>query len=75
MELYLLYELVYRRKNMELKTVNIQENNNSCFVYVPKAWINSMKLKKGDKMVWNLDEGNHDILYLKKMSNVGDTHE
>lgn len=57
---------------MELKTVNMQETNNSCFVYIPKVWIKLMCLKKGDKMVWSINEGNHETLHLTKKFMEGD---
>ena len=60
---------------MELRTVNMQEANGSCFVTIPIAWIKMMSLKKGDKMVWSVNEGNHDTLHLTKKSNKGDNHE
>lgn len=53
---------------MELKTVSIQELNGSFFAYIPKTWVLSSGIKKGDKIVWIVEEGNHSTLILKKKS-------
>ncbi|EKF86850.1 AbrB/MazE/SpoVT family DNA-binding domain-containing protein [Methanobacterium formicicum] len=52
---------------VELDTMKIQKTNGSYFVYIPKVWVNAMDLKKGDKLIWSVEEGNHGILILKKM--------
>lgn len=51
---------------MELKTVSIQELNGSFFAYLPKFWVQSSGIKKGDKIVWTIEEGDHNTLHLKK---------
>lgn len=60
---------------MELRIVNMQEANGFCFIYVPIVWIKTMSIKKGDKMVWSVNEGNHDTLHLTKKFNKGDNHD
>lgn len=54
---------------MKLKVVSLQELKGSYFVYLPKQYAKE-HLKKGQKMVWTVDEGNHNILHLKK--SIGD---
>jgi len=51
---------------VELKNVSVQEVKGSYFVYIPKIWAKQMGLKQGSKMQWILNEGNHEILHLKK---------
>ena len=51
---------------MKLKTMKIHEIRGSFVVYIPIVWVRQEKLKKGDKIVWTIDEGNHKILHLKK---------
>lgn len=51
---------------MKLKTMKVQECRGSCIVYIPKSWAKQMNLKKGDEVVWTLDEGDHSTLHLKK---------
>lgn len=50
---------------MKLKTVNLQELRGSYFVYIPKEYAEEY-LEKGDKMVWSVDEGNHEVLHLQR---------
>lgn len=51
---------------MKLKTVTLQKLNGSFFIYLPKGYAEE-NLRKGDKMVWSVDEGNHEILHLQKL--------
>ncbi|MGP8024559.1 MAG: hypothetical protein ACLQG5_08785 [Methanobacterium sp.] len=51
---------------MRLKVVTLQKLRGSYFVYIPKQYAEE-NLKKGQKMVWSVDEGNHNILHLKKL--------
>ena len=53
---------------MELKTVSLQELNGSYFAYLPKMWVKQSGLKKGDKISWIIEEGDHHTLHLKKES-------
>ena len=57
---------------LDLRVVNIQEVNGSCFIYIPKIWVNLMALKKGEKMVWSINEGDHETLHLTKKFIKGD---
>lgn len=52
--------------SMELKTMKIHEIKGSCLVYIPIVWVRRENLKKGDLVIWTVDEGNHDTLHLKK---------
>ncbi len=54
------------RDKIELKIISIQEINGSYFAYLPKIWVQSSGIQKGDKMVWTVDEGDHKTLHLKK---------
>lgn len=47
--------------------MNVHQVKGSCFVYIPKVWVKQEGLKKGDKVVWSIEEGNHRTLKLKKM--------
>lgn len=51
---------------MEIKTVSIQKLNGSYFAYLPKFWVQDSGIEKGDKIVWSIEEGNHETLQLKK---------
>lgn len=55
-------------KNMELKTVSLQELNGSYFAYLPKMWVKQSGLKKGDKVSWTIEEGDLKTIHLKKES-------
>lgn len=55
---------------MKLKIVSLQELKGSFFIYLPKQYAEE-HLKKGDLMVWEVEEGNHDILHLKKVEKGG----
>lgn len=57
---------------MDLSTVTIHEVKGSFIAYIPKPWIRQMKLKKGDKITWSVDEGDHEALILKKMEDNDD---
>ena len=61
-----------RLMKMRLKIVSLQELRGSYFIYLPKQYAEE-NLKKGDRMVWEVEEGNHDILHLKKLE-LGDKH-
>lgn len=50
---------------MRLKVVSLQELRGSYFVYIPKQYAVE-NLEKGDKMVWIIEEGDHNTLHLKK---------
>ena len=50
---------------MKLKVVSLQKLNGSYFVYLPKSYAKE-HFKKGQKLEWTVDEGNHNILHLKK---------
>lgn len=52
---------------MKLKVVSLQELRGSYFIYLPKQYAEE-HFKKGDKMVWEIEEGNHDILHLKRFN-------
>jgi hypothetical protein len=51
---------------MILKIVKIHKIKNSFVIYLPITWARNMKLENGDKMIWSIDEGQHDILNLEK---------
>jgi len=51
---------------MELKKMKVHEIKGSCFVYIPKVWVYQKNLKKGDKVIWSIQEGDHETLILKK---------
>lgn len=51
---------------MKLGTMKVQECRGSSVVYIPKLWAKQMNLKKGDKVTWFVDEGDHQTLKLKK---------
>lgn len=51
---------------MILKIVKIHKIKNSFVIYLPITWARNMKLENGNKMVWTIDESNHNILHLKK---------
>jgi hypothetical protein len=55
---------------IELKKVSIQELNGSFFAYLPKFWVQNSGIKKGDKVVWSVEEGDHKTLTLKKFKGV-----
>lgn len=59
---------------MELKAMNVHEVKGSCFVYIPKAWVNLMQLRKGDMVVWSVKDGDIKTLQLKKKLKGGDGH-
>ena len=46
--------------------MNIHEIKGSCFVYIPKLWVMQGHLKKCDKVIWSINEGDHSTLHLKK---------
>lgn len=52
---------------MKLKMVILQKLNGSYFVYLPKQYAEE-NLLKGDKMVWSVEEGDHETLHLKKVA-------
>jgi hypothetical protein len=52
---------------IELRVVSVQELNGSYFAYIPKIWIKDAGIQKGDKIAWIIEEGNHQILQLKKL--------
>lgn len=54
-------------KKMKLKVVSLQKLNGSYFVYLPKQYAEE-NLKKGDKMLWTIEEGDHNTLHLKKVN-------
>lgn len=56
---------------MELGMVKVHETKGSCFVYIPKVWVKKMDLKKGDKVAWSIEEGDHKTLKLKKINTGG----
>lgn len=51
---------------IELKRMSIQELNGSFFIYLPKFWVLSTGMKKGDIIVWSVEEGDYKTLQLKK---------
>lgn len=53
-------------KKIKLKSMRVQIVKGSCYVYIPKSWVNSMNLKQGDKVSWYLPEDDHTILELRK---------
>lgn len=57
-----------KEEKMKLKTVSLQELNGSYFAYLPKMWVKQSGLKKGDKISWIIEEGDHHTLHLKKES-------
>lgn len=50
---------------MKIKEVRVQDNRGSCYIYIPKIWATELGIEKGSKMVWILDEGDHQTLHLK----------
>lgn len=53
-------------RQMEIKEVKIQKSKGSYFIYLPKAWVNCMKLEKGNELVWDLNENEHEKLVVRK---------
>lgn len=53
---------------INLKKMNIHEIKGSFFVYIPKIWVKQKNLKKGDKVVWSIEEGDHNTLHLRKVN-------
>lgn len=51
---------------MNLKIVTIQKVGNSFVIYLPITWARAMNLQRGDKVVWCMEEGNHETLHLKR---------
>nr|WP_255590955.1 AbrB/MazE/SpoVT family DNA-binding domain-containing protein [Methanobacterium spitsbergense] len=50
---------------VKLNNVSVQEVKGSFYIYIPKIWVKEMNIKKGDKLSWNVKEGNHKSLILK----------
>lgn len=51
---------------MEIKIVKIQKSKDSYFIFLPKTWVKDMKLEKGNKLVWDLKENEHEKLIIRK---------
>jgi bifunctional DNA-binding transcriptional regulator/antitoxin component of YhaV-PrlF toxin-antitoxin module len=56
---------------MILNTMKVHSVNESCYVYIPKVWVALENLKKGDTIIWSVNEGDHRTLLLKKNVNGG----
>lgn len=57
---------------MKIKTVKIQQSKGSYFIYLPKTWVNGMELEKGNELVWDLNENEHDKLVVRKSGSEHD---
>lgn len=51
---------------MDLNSISVQIVKGSFFAYIPKVWAKEMKLKKGDKLTWYIDEKDHTTIKLRK---------
>jgi len=52
---------------MKLRTMKVQECKGSCVVYIPKVWASEIGLKKGDEVIWSMEEGDFETIHLKKV--------
>ena len=53
---------------MDLGKVKIHPIKASFVVYLPQSWVKHMELKKGNEVVWFIDEEDFKTLKLKKVS-------
>lgn len=51
---------------MKLKEVKTQTIGGSFLVYIPKVWAISVNLEQGDSLEWFMEEGDHEVLILRK---------